>query len=226
MAETGKAKRGCLAAMLGGLWAVLTAGGGPPPPAAPAGGVLVRNVGDTIFTRDDAAAIKGILLAEPDDIMGRRFSAGFYPQLREDARYSYHGFARSPEAAGTGYLSGMADARTLRASKEKVQLCVQLPATALGLRACDSEHRYERVTRAASAAGGRSLELSYDGEVGSVVRIGYHERDGGAARDGAIEFDLRGGRMISYKDIRLEIVSADAARISYRVLAPPPPAGN
>jgi hypothetical protein len=180
------------------------------------------SVGDDMLDQGTVAIAKGILLAEPDDIATRRFSAGFYPQTGEDADFTYHSFARGAVAGdGLGKAQGAGDVVSLRADKRKQQLCplVRIRIAAFGLKACDSEHGYTRIERPIAGAGFRQT-LIYSGRVGDAIRLSYRETGGGTPDfTNQAEYDLSRSDIVTYKGARLRIVKADGQGISYVVLS-------
>lgn len=181
----------------------------------PVGGVLTSTGG--------TKTIKGILLPSEDDIMHRRFSAGFYPQVREDGRYTYHSFFKGTAIDGYGALTGLRDARLLRASKERQELCAVLGVLAMGLKACDTAGSFERIERTVPDPTKEHQELTYDGIVGHVIRLGYSRTSAGPLAHTSsqqAEYDLDASTSVAFQNARIRVIKADSQSITFAVVKP------
>lgn len=169
----------------------------------------------------DRGSMAGISLNAPDDIMNRRFSAGFYPQVKEDADYTYHSFLRHDSVGGLGAISGITDARLLRASKTRQELCIMLPITAMtfGFKPCDHQHAYSRTSRPNASSGLVRRSLTFIGVRKSNLIVSYQEdRSGEATKPERIVFPLDTGDDLVVGAARIRILNADANIVHFRVL--------
>lgn len=182
------------------------------------------SVGDRMVEQGSSTLMTGITLRQPNNIANRQFSAGFYPQVGEDEKYTYHSFQIGQSYNGMGALTGAMDVETLRASKEKQQLCVMsiMRTLALGMKMCDTEYAFERSERRVVGPNNFQQTLIYSGRVGDRVKIGYREFSGDMARpafSNEVEYDLSKSDTVTYKGARIQILSADNETIRYKVLS-------
>ncbi len=182
------------------------------------------SVGDRMIEQGTSTLMKGILLRQSNNIANRRFSAGFYPQIGEDRKFTFHSFQLGQSFNGMGALSGSMDVESLRADKEKQQLCVMstMRAFALGMKPCDSEYPYEKTERAVVGPNNFQQTLLYSGRVGDRIRVGYREFSGDMARpafSNEVEYDLSKSDTVTYKGARIKILAADNEQIRYIVLS-------
>lgn len=184
------------------------------------------SVGDDMVRQGTYVETKGISLAEPNNIRGYKFSAGFYPQIGEDDKYTYHSYQIGNGLNGMGALqlgggifSVGNDGVSLRATKGSNELCVD---RVYGAKACDTEHGYERSTRPMVSENNFQQSLIYNGRVGDRVKIGYREFSGSVARpafSNEVEYDLSVSADVNYKGAKIHIISADNQKINYIVLS-------
>ncbi len=185
------------------------------------------SIGESMIRQGTATDVRGIVLSEDNNIRNFVFSPGFYPQVGEDARYTYHSFQIGMGLNGIGALrSGggilapdMSMAVSLRAAKDHQELCVDLR---LGAKPCDTQHGYQRTSRPMVGENNFQQTLIYNGRVGDRIRIGYREFSGDVARpafSNEVEYDLSSSREISYRGARIRIIDANNQQIRYVVLS-------
>jgi hypothetical protein len=185
------------------------------------------SIGDPMMNQGTATEVRGIVLSEENNIRNFVFTPGFYPQVGEDAHYTYHSFQIGMGMNGIGALRpgggilapDMSMAVSLRASKGQQELCVDLR---LGTKPCDTEHGYQRTTRPMVGENNFQQTLIYNGRVGDRIRIGYREFSGDVARpafSNEVEYDLSTSHEITYRGARIRIIEANNQQIRYVVLS-------
>lgn len=183
-------------------------------------------VGEEMIKQGTSTETKGILLGDVNNINNYKFSDGFYPQIGEDEKYTYHSFQMGPGLNGIGglqYVAGLLgpsnDAISLRATKGSGELCVD---RLFGNKFCDTEHGYERTSRSFVSENNFQQMLIYNGRVGDRVKIGYREFSGNIARpafSNEVEYDLSQSFEVTYRGARIRIIDANNERIQYVVLS-------
>lgn len=183
-------------------------------------------VGEEMVKQGTYVETKGVFLRDVNNINNYKFSAGFYPQIGEDEKYTYHSFQMGTGLNGIGALhfaGGILapgnDAVSLRATKGSNELCVD---RTWGAKFCDTEHAYERTTRPMVSENNFQQLLIYNGRVGNRVRIGYRELSGNMARpafSNEVDYDLSKSSEITYRGARIRIIDANNEKIQYVVLS-------
>ena len=174
-----------------------------------------------IYTETD-----GVEYKKENNIKGYKLSAGFYPQISEDNKYTYHSFGIRKSQDGSGYIIQAKDIfgiplgipESIRVSKTKQETCII--AGGLARPICDTEVAFQRVKHPALSERDFQQTLIYSGRVGNKIKIGYRESSGGYARNAfsnEAEYDLSTSSEIGYRGARLKIISADNSKIRYVV---------
>ena len=184
------------------------------------------SVGDQMVRQGSSTMAKGITLPEENNILNRKFSRGFYPQIGEDKKFTYHSFAVGQSLNGMGAvsISGVMDVESLRADKRKQELCVMstMRVFAMGMTPCDTEHTFIREERPLIGNNNFQQSLIYSGRIGNSIKIGYREFSGNYARpaySNEVQYDLDQSDVITYKGARIRVIQADNEGIRYIVLS-------
>lgn len=138
---------------------------------------------------------------------------GSYPQLGyigPDKLYSGSGVIKAALADPFVGISARPE--------EPGRVCV---VTGFGARVC-----YEAVADTSMRASSRDASfqqtLVYNGRVGNRINVGYREFSNSLARpafNNNVEYDLSISQTIGYKGALIEVIKADNASITYRVLS-------
>ncbi|QJB68359.1 hypothetical protein [Parasphingorhabdus halotolerans] len=183
-------------------------------------------IGGAMLKQGALTETKGIALAQKNNINNYTFSKGFYPQIGEDAEYTYHSYQMGLGLSGfgglmiTGGLLGpmQNDVVSLRATKGSNQLCVD---RSMGAKACDTEIGYTRTTKPIVSEANFQQTLIYSGRVGDRIKVGYREFSGNNARpafSNEVDYDLSQSMEIAYKGALIMVEEADNKKIRYTVI--------
>ena len=186
----------------------------------------VTPIGGAMLKQGTSTETKGLVLNQKNNINNYTFSKGFYPQIGEDEKYTYHSYQMGPGLNGfgglmiTGGLFGpmQNDAVSLRATKGSTQLCVD---RSMGAKACDTEIGYRRTTRPIISESNFQQTLLYSGRVGDRIKVGYREFSGNTARpafSNEVDYDLSQSMEIAYKGAIIRVEEADNKKIRYTVI--------
>jgi hypothetical protein len=192
------------------------------------GSVAQAGIGEDILRQGTFTEVRGIELAKPNKIDAYSLSAGFYPQIAEDERYTYHSYRVSRTTDGYGYIPPARDLldellmapAAIRVAKHKQETCVivrDLLSTV-----CDTEYPYRRLSYRHLTQSDLQQKLIYRGRIGDRILIGYSEESGHYARPRSskqAQYDLGRGDEITYKGARIKVLDADGKAIRYKVLS-------
>jgi hypothetical protein len=193
------------------------------------GTVAEARPGQELLRQGTFTEIQGVELHRPNKIEAYELSAGFYPKIREDDKYTYHSFRMGPNKDGFGYIPPARSSmfkdlqkapHAIRVAKHKRETCVLVRD--LLRSACDTEHGYSRVTYTRLTPRDLQQELVYTGREGDRIRVAYREESGHYARPEYWEeavYDLTRSKIIAYKGARIRVLDAEDDVIRYQVLS-------
>jgi hypothetical protein len=193
------------------------------------GSVSQAGLGEEILRQGTFTEVRGIELPGPRKIDSYWLSAGFYPQIGEDERYTYHSYSVGPTTRGYGYMPPARDPvfgdllkapAAIRAAKHKQETCLLIRDVLATV--CNKKEPYTRVTYRHLTQSDLQQKLVYRGRVGDRILIGYSEASGHYARPASAreaEHDLGQGDEITYKGARIKVLDADGTAIRYKVLS-------
>ena len=179
------------------------------------------SVGDALLTQGTMTNVKGVIMTEPFKVAAISFTAGFYRETGEDAKYIRLQAAEKAVNKGDGVvlpknvlgMDMMLDGAGFKVSKTERKVCV-------GGNCKDASFTFE--TRQELSENAFQQTLIYNGGSGNTVKIGYREFKDDTARaafSNEIEYDISKSRVIAYKHARIEIIEADNTHMRYRVLS-------
>ncbi len=185
------------------------------------------SIGSDMLRQGTATVTKGIFLSRENNVNNYLLSKGFYPQIGEDKKWTYHAFQVGTGLNGLGgvTLTGGIFGQTMYpqsilASKSEQKTCVK--DGFIGQNVCDTENGFERVTRPVISENNFQQTLIYSGRVGDRVKIGYRESSGDMARpafSNEAEYDLSVSNEIAYRGAKIRIIEANNQSITYEVLS-------
>jgi hypothetical protein len=178
-------------------------------------------IGEEMLRQGDYSEIAMVRLTRPATVGAfgaYTFSEGYYRKVGEDAESEFF-LPASDDQGGHVQRAALADPfEAMQIMRADGSLC---GVSVYGGKACTDSWAYERENLPSLSASNFQQTLIYSGKVGNVIKLGYREFAGNAARQAFsndVQYDLREGREIGYKGARLEILKATNRSISYRVL--------
>lgn len=176
------------------------------------GAVTTAQLGDHMIRKgmvieEEVVSLRAMVDGALYDIM-----PGVYPQLgyiENERFYSPTGIVKSAFADPFRLLSVKAESPH--------ELCV---VTEFAVRTCYSAD-FEVETRASAMDASFQQTLIYSGRIGDKINVTYREFSNNQARpafSNDVEYDLSASNQIGYKGARIEVIKADNAEITYKVL--------
>jgi hypothetical protein len=152
-------------------------------------------------------------------ISGYKFTTGFYIQVGEDEKSTYH----APEASlegGRVSTWGLADPyQAMQVMKKDKKIC---GVSIFGGKACETDVNFRWTKRPTVQANSFQSSLIYSGKIGDKINIGYREFTNNFARpafNNDVEYDLAESNTIAYKGAVVEVLEATNRHIKYRVIS-------
>lgn len=191
------------------------------------GSVNTARLGDELLVQGTATLLDGIIVPPNTRVAGYMLQGGFYAQVGQDDRFTYHSFvlgAQSGAAASmmnTGTLTSnplLDPPQSIRAARDGSELCV---ITIFNLAGC-RERPFERHQRPFVSADHFQQTLIYNGRVGDRIMFAYRETSGNYARpafNNEVEYDLATSNVVGYRGAELEVIEATNTEITYRVIS-------
>jgi hypothetical protein len=185
-------------------------------------------LGEDMLRQGYYTDVDGVEFSEENNIRGYKLMPGFYPQISEDKKYTYHSYKMTPSSDGYGYLLQpktilgitVAYPESIRASKTKQETCIINGGLALPV--CDTQIPFKRTRHPSLSERDLQQTLIYSGRVGDRIKIGYRETSESYARpafSNEAEYDLSASDEIAYRGARIKVLSADNQKIRYVVLS-------
>lgn len=189
--------------------------------------VTTVSIGSDMLRQGTSTETKGIQLSGENNINNYLLSKGFYPQIGEDKKWTYHSFQVGTGLNGLGgitltggFFGQVVYPQSILASKTEQKICAK--DSMLGQNRCDTEHGFTRVTRPVVSESNFQQTLIYSGRVGDRVKIGYRESAGDMARpafSNEAEYDLSVSKEVAYRGAKIRIIEANNQSITYEVIS-------
>lgn len=189
---------------------------------------ITRSVGEDMLRQGFYSETDGVEIAQENKIGPYRLSQGFYSQISEDEKHTYHTFDVRKGPDGEGYIVQARDLigmpmpypQSVRFSKSEQETCLVIGG--INGVSCDSEYPFTRTRKDALSDRDLQQTLIYSGRVGDRIKIGYRESSGRMARSAfsnEAEYDLSLSDEIAYRGARIQVLEADNQKIRYVVIS-------
>ncbi|REG84397.1 hypothetical protein [Marinomonas pollencensis] len=178
-------------------------------------------VGDAILSDRTYYEVEALHLNAPAAYGLYHFSSGYYSKIGSDKDSDFYSPFPIGEHSSSTNLEGDARKYVQAIAVKKTGVGQICPIHLIsGMKCINADIEIEKI----QAKDRDSFEqtLLYNGRVGNTVNIGYREFSNGLARaafTNNVGYDLSQSKQVSYKGARIEILSADNSKITYKVIS-------
>lgn len=177
--------------------------------------------GDVVLAKARRKVNQGLYVQQATNIgFAYTLTQGYYDKVGDDAKSEYFMPASGVIDAGKVDKMALADPwKSVMAPRAGGRLCV---VTVFHAKSCVASTAYERRPRDLVDAEAIEKQLVFRGADGERVLFDYREKRGGVELPDAgklISHDLATGRIVSFGNLRLEVLGASGEFLTYRVLS-------
>jgi len=175
----------------------------------------------------------GLRLYRGAVVGGLPVSAGFYPRIGADRKYTFHSFRQAPTSQDLGHIpptrgalgNWSAPPSAIRVARDGTELCL-IFARKGSKRCTRNVGKHRRVKRFILSDRDLLQKLTYLGTSGGTIRLRYWENSGHFARPEStreLRFPAKTPLVVDHKGARITILRADANSVRFVVQKNFPP---